>query len=197
MKRIYLFLCFSIISAVLTFTPITIIASENSEKILIEQSLEYLEQQNYNMAIESLEKALLSIRGKAQLELNNLRFTENEAIGFGMYQLREGIIFTQGETFNIYAEANNYTIKEIEEEQFEIHIKEDLYILDMEGNILWGQKDFLDYHVFSHRPNDEIFITNTVTQDSPFPKGEYQFQLVLKDLFSQKTVEKTIAFKIE
>ncbi len=197
MKRIYLFLCFFILITLLTLAPITIVASENSEKALIEQSLEYLEQQNYNEAIESLEKALLSIREKAQLELNNLRFTESEAIGFGMYQLREGISFAQGETFNIYAEAKNYTIKEVGEEQFEIHIKEDLYILDMEGNILWGQKDFLDYHVFSHRANYEIFITNTVTQDSPFPKGEYQFQLVLKDVFSQKTVEETIAFKIE
>lgn len=197
MKRIYLLICFSTISALLILTPITIIASDNSEKTLIEQSLDYLEQKNYNMAIESLEKALLSIREKAQLELNNLRFTENEAMGFGMYQVREDITFTQEETFNIYAEAKNYTIKKIEEEQFEIHIKEDLYILDMEGNILWGQKDFLDYHIFSHRPNDEIFITNTVTQDSPFPKGDYQFQLVLKDVFSQKTVEKTIVFKIE
>jgi Tfp pilus assembly protein PilF len=87
MKRIYLFLCFFILITLLTLAPITIVASENSEKALIEQSLEYLEQQNYNEAIESLEKALLSIREKAQLELNNLRFTESEAIGFGMYQL--------------------------------------------------------------------------------------------------------------
>jgi len=67
----------------------------------------------------------------------------------------------------------------------------------MEGNILWGQKDFLDYHIFSHNPNNELYISNTVTQDTPFPKGEYQFQLVLKDVFSQKTVEQNIEFIVE
>jgi len=197
MKRIYLFLCFSIISVVLILTPITLVASENSEKMSIEQSLEYIEQKNYNMAIKSLEKALLSLREKAQLELKELHFTESEAIGFGMYESRKNNTFAQGETFYIYAEPKNFTTKEIKEKFFEIHIKEDLYILDMEGNILWGQKDFLDYHIFSHRPNNEIFITNTVTQDSPFPPGEYQFQLVVKDVFSQKTVEQTIKFIIE
>jgi len=126
-----------------------------------------------------------------------VKFTENEAMGFGIYQELEYNTITQEETFYIYAEPKNYTIKEIEEELFEIHIKEDLYILDMEGNILWGQKDFLDYHLFSHRPNNEIYITNTVTQDTPFPEGKYQFLLVLKDVFSQKTVEQTIEFIIE
>lgn len=197
MKKIYLFLSLSLIFLLLTLFTQTIAASDNQAKTLIEQSLDYLEAQDFNMAVESLEKALLLIREKSALEMNNLAFTTNEAIGFGMYEEREHDTFTQGETFYLYAEPKNYTIKQIEEELFEIHIKEDLYILDMEGNILWGQKDFLDYHIFSHKPNNEIFITNTVTQDSPFPIGEYQFQLVIKDVFSQKAVEQTIEFIIK
>jgi len=163
----------------------------------LETSICSVERQNYNMAIKSLEEALMSIREMAALELNNATFTSNEAMGFGMYQKRDHATFAQGETFYMYVEPKNYSIKQIEEELFEIHIKEDLYILDMDGNILWGQKDFLDYHIFSYKPNNEIFITNTVTQDSAFPKGEYQFQLVIKDVFSQKVVEQTIEFIIE
>jgi hypothetical protein len=194
MKKTNCLFCFVLI---MVLTGIMTITAISSEQTLIEQSLEYLEQQNYNKAIETLEKALLSIRQKSQLQLKSLQFTEDEAIGFGMYQVRQDANFEQGETFLIYAEPRNYTTKEIEEELFEIHFKEDIYLLDMEGNILWGQKDYLDYHVFSHHPNNEIFITNTITQDSPFPKGEYQFQLVLKDVLSQKTVEQTIEFVIE
>ncbi|MDD3640804.1 MAG: hypothetical protein PHE81_00915 [Atribacterota bacterium] len=197
MKKIYLFLCISIIILLLIFTPATMIASENSAKILIEESLTALEKQDFNTAVKSLEKALLLIRDKAPLELNNLKFTEEEAMGFGIYQERENISFSQGETIYFYTEPKNFTIKEIEEDLFEIHIKEDLYILDMEGTILWGQKDFLDYHLLSHSPNSEILITNTVTQDSLFPTGEFQFLLVIKDVFSQKTVEQTIGFIIE
>jgi len=194
MKKLIKCLHFIFVITLIIIIPMTIMASE---KKLIEQSLEYLEEQNYIMAIDTLEKALLSIREKSQLQLKNLQFTEDNATGFGMYQVRQDATFTQGETFLIYAEPKNYNIKEIEQGLFEIHIKEDLYILDMEGNILWGQKDFLDYHIFSHNPNNELYISNTVTQDTPFPKGEYQFQLVLKDVFSQKTVEQNIEFIVE
>lgn len=194
MKKLIKCLHFISVITLIIIIPMTIIASE---KKLIEQSLEYLKEENYIMAIDTLEKALLSIREKAQLQLKNLQFTENNPTGFGMYQVRQDATFAQGETFLIYAEPKNYNIKEIEQGLFEIHIKEDLYILDMEGNILWGQKDFLDYHIFSHNPNKELYISNTVTQDTPFPKGEYQFQLVLKDVFSQKTVEQNIEFIVE
>lgn len=191
-KLICLFL--ALIVALTVMMPMTILASET---MLIEQALENIRSQDYSTAIDLLEEALLLIRQKAPLEIRSLQFTENEAGGFGLYQIRQNNNFTQGETFYIYAEPKNHTTKEIEQGLYEIHIREDIYILDMEGNILWGQKDFLDYHIFSHSPNNEIFITNSITQDTPFPIGEYQFQLVLKDVFSQKTVEQNIAFVIE
>ena len=65
MKKLYLFLFILVFILILIIAPVTIIASENSIKILIEESLEYLEQQNYSMAINSLEKSLLLIREKA------------------------------------------------------------------------------------------------------------------------------------
>jgi len=193
-KIILLLLSLFIIAAFSVTISLNIFASE---KELIEKSLEFLEKKDYSMAIDLLDQAILSIREKATLELKNLQFTKEEAEGFGLYQPREDISFNQGETFFIYAEPKNYTIRDIGQNQYEIHFKEDIYILDMEGNILWGQKDFLDYHIFSSAPNREIFITNMITQDTPFPQGEYQFQIVLKDVFSQKTVEETISFIVK
>lgn len=192
-----------IISLLLSLFIITIFSATislnifASEKNLIEKSLEFLEQKEYSMAIDVLDQAILLIREKASLELKNLQFTKEEAAGFGLYKPRKDNSFNQGETFFIYAEPKNYTIRNIEQDQYEIHFKEDIYILDMEGNILWGQKDFLDYHIFSSSPNREIFITNMITQDTPFPQGEYQFQIVLKDVFSQKTVEESISFIVK
>ena len=193
-KIISLLVSLFIITAFLTTMSLNILASE---KDLIEKSLEFLEQKDYSIAIDLLDQAILSIREKASLELINLQFTNEEATGFGLYQPRKDISFSQGETFFLYAEPKNYTIRNIEQNQYEIHFKEDIYILDMDGNILWGQKDFLDYHIFSSAPNREIFITNMITQDTPFPQGEYQFQIVLKDIFNQKTVEETISFIVK
>lgn len=195
MKRISVFCLFlTVLFFTIFISPATLIASEKS---LIEEALHYLEQQNYQRAYDVLEEALFLIWNKAPLQLNNLLFTNDEATGFGLYNIRSHNHFAQGETFFIYAEVKNYTLKETEQKLYEIYIKEDLYIMDKENNILWGKKDFLDYRLLTHSPNKELFITNTITQNQPFPKGEYQFLIVLKDVASQKTVEKTIAFVVE
>jgi len=101
-----------------------------------------------------------------------------------------------GETFFIYGEAKNYTIKESQNNLYEIYLKEDLYILDQDNNVLWGQADYLDFHITSHSKNNDLLITSTLKQTSPFPIGNYKFRLVLKDVFSQKTTETIIEFTI-
>ena len=187
-----IFLIFSLI--MLLVFSVTIIASEQD---LIKESLTYLEKQDYRSAAHLLEEALSLIWNKSPLELNNLIFCEGESGGFGFYQKRTDHNFVEGETIYLYTEPKYYSIIKMGEELFEIHFKEDLYILNPEGTILWGQKDFLEYHITSYAPNKEVFIFNTITQDDPFPKGEYQFLLVLKDVASQKTVEQAISFVIE
>ena len=76
------------------------------------------------------------------------------------------------------------------------YILKKIYILDQNNNILFKQEDFLDYHITSHSKNLDLFITNTLTQTSPFPVGDYKFLLVLKDVFSGKTTEVTIDFTV-
>ena len=143
-----------------------------------------------------LKEALVIVKSKADLEFANITFTDEEAWGFGMYNPRKNATFAQGETFFSYGEAKNFTIKEIKQALYEIHVKEDIYILDKNNNVLFKQEDFLDYHITSHSKNSDLFITNTLTQTSPFPVGDYKFLLVLKDVFSQKTTEVTIDFTV-
>ncbi len=171
-------------------------SSASEEKDYINRALKLIDEEKYNEAVEELEEALIVVRRKADLEFVNVTFTDEEAWGFGMYNQREDAIFAQGETFLMYGEARNYTIKEIKKDLYEIYIKEDMYILDKNNNVLFKQEDFLDYHITSHSKNFDLFITNTLTQTSPFPVGNYKFLLVLKDVFSGKTTEVTIEFTV-
>jgi len=166
------------------------------EKDHINQALKFIDEEKYNEAVVELEEALMLIKSKADLEFVNVLFTNEEAGGFGLYNQRENATFAPGETFFIYGEAKNYTIKESQNNLYEIYLKEDLYILDQDNNVLFGQADFLDYHITSHSKNSDLFINNTITQTSPFPVGNYKFRLVLKDVFSQKTTETIIEFTI-
>jgi len=168
----------------------------SEEKDYINQALKLIDEEKYNEAVIELEEALIVVRSKADLEFVNVTFTDEEAWGFGMYNQREDAIFAQGETFLMYGEARNYTIKEIKKNLYEIYIKEDMYILDKNNNVLFKQEDFLDYHITSHSKNFDLFINNTLTQTSPFPVGDYKFLLVLKDVFSEKTTEVTINFTV-
>lgn len=189
---------FIFISTVLIIILSSLILSSfaKEEKDYINQALKYLDENKYNEAVVELEEVLTLVRSKSNLEFVNVVFTNEEAGGFGLYNQRENATFASGETFFIYGEAKNYTIKENQNNLYEIYLKEDLYILDQDNNVLFGQTDFLDYHITSHSKNHDLFINNTITQTSPFPVGNYKFRLVLKDVFSQKTTEVIIEFTI-
>jgi len=168
----------------------------SEEKDYINRALKLIDEEKYNEAVRELEEALMVVRSKADLEFVNVTFTNEDAWGFGMYNQRKDTIFAQGETFLMYGEAKNYTIKEIKKDLYEIYLKEDIYILDKNNKVLFKQEDFLDYHITSHSKNFDLFINNTLTQTSPFPVGDYKFLLVLKDVFSEKTTEVTIDFTV-
>jgi hypothetical protein len=189
---------FIFISTVLIIILSSLILSSFAieEKNLINQALVFIDEEKYNEAAVELEEALSLIKSKSNLEFVNVLFTKEEAGGFGLYNKRENATFATGETFFIYGEAKNYTIKENQNNLYEIYLKEDLYILDQDNNVLFGQADFLDYHITSHSKNHDLFINNTITQTSPFPVGNYKFRLVLKDVFSQKTTEVIIEFTV-
>jgi len=177
-------------------TSMATLSFASEEKDYINWALKLIDEEKYNEAVGELERALMVVRSKADLEFVNVTFTNEEAWGFGMYNQRQDTVFAQGETFLMYGEAKNYTIKEIKKDLYEIYLKEDIYILDKNNNVLFKQEDFLDYHITSHSKNFDLFINNTLTQTSPFPVGDYKFLLVLKDVFSEKTAEVTIDFTV-
>lgn len=190
-KNIFLWLILIFI-----ITNFATVSFASEEEDYIKRALKLIDEEKYNEATVELEEALMLVRSKADLEFVNVVFTDEDAWGFGMYNQREDAIFTQDETFLMYGEARNYTIKEIKKDLYEIYLKEDIYILDKNNNILFKQEDFLDYHITSHSKNFDLFITNTLTQTSPFPAGDYKFLLVLKDVFSGKITEVTIDFTV-
>jgi len=177
-------------------TSFAMFSFASEEKDYINRALTLIDEEKYNEVVRELEEALMIVRSKADLEFVNVTFTDEDAWGFGMYNQREDATFAQGETFFMYGEARNSTIKEIKKDLYEIYLKEDMYILDKNNNVLFKQEDFLDYHITSHSKNFDLFINNTLTQTSPFPVGDYKFLLVLKDVFSGKTTEVTIDFTV-
>jgi len=177
-------------------TSLAMLSFASEEKDYINRALKLIDEEKYNEAVEELEKALAIVRSKANLEFVNITFTDEEAWGFGIYNSRKNAIFTQGETFFIYGELKNFSTKEIEKSLYEIYIKSDLFVLDQDDNVVFGQIDFGEFRVTSHRKSSELMFNTFVEQIDHFPIGNWKFRLVLKDVFSQKTTEVTIDFTI-
>ena len=197
MKKISpkLLMIFFLVGLLLTYFSLFVLAEPYEENI--QKATEYLQEDKFNEAIKELETVLTLIRPKAKLEFNKVQFVKDDPPGYGIFQPREKNSFSSGETIFIYGEPKNFTIKEIEKDIFEIYLKEDLYLLDQENNILFGQIDILEYHTQTRSPNSDIFFTNYITQEEPFPPGKYKIRIVLKDAYSQRTEEVTLDFEIQ
>jgi len=92
-------------------TAMATVSFASEEKDYINRALKLIDEEKYNEAVRELEEALMVVKSKADLEFVNVIFTDEEAWGFGMYNQRENAVFAQGETFLMYGEARNYTIK--------------------------------------------------------------------------------------
>jgi len=167
------------------------------EKDYINQTLKYLDENKYTEAVGELEEALILVKNKANLQLVNLFFCEEDPQMFGIYNVRDGVEFSQNDVFNIYGEPKNYSYKEEQKGLYRLHFKAEIYLLDQDDNVLLGDMNFLDFPLTSHVRNSEIFISSVIpVKNLGLSPGEYKFRFILKDVLSQKTTEAILEFSV-
>ena len=178
-------------------TAMATVSFASEEKDYINQALKLIDEEKYNEAVRELEEALMVVKSKADLELINLFFCEEDPPMFGIYNPRESVLFSQEDTIFIYGEPKNYTYREIQKGLYEMHFKAEIYLLDSSDNVLTGDINFLDFPLTSRAKNSEIFIsTDLPVKNLSLPPGDYKFRFILKDALSQKTTEATIEFTV-
>ena len=176
-------------------TGLTMFSFASEEKDYINQALKLIDEEKYNEAVGELEEALAIIRNKASLELVNLFFCEELPQMFGIYNPRENTLFSSEDTLFFYGEPKNCIYKEIQEGLYQMHFKVEIYLLDSDNNVLFGEMNYLDFPLTSRARNSEIFIFDDIpVKQLDLSPGNYKFRLVLKDALSQKTTEATIEF---
>jgi len=66
-------------------TSMATLSFASEEKDYINWALKLIDEEKYNEAVGELERTLMVVRSKADLEFVNVTFTNEEAWGFGMY----------------------------------------------------------------------------------------------------------------
>ena len=154
---------------------------------------------NNNSQATSLEAArqqYLQVWNQTEFQIGFNTFIEpGSAPGYGVYEERENNnIFRPGETIQLYAEPVGFGRQPIIDEDtgntlYSIDLAADIILSDVNGNEIATIEDLPMPDIISHRQNTELHLTLTVTQESPFPVGDYIVSYIVHDQVTGESFE--------
>jgi hypothetical protein len=112
--------------------------------------------------------------------------------GYGVYEERGSSTFSPGEDIELYTEPVGFSYKPIvanRTTQYLINFTADVVISDAEGNVVRGSRDLPAFEIISHHQNKEVDLTITVSQNPPFPEGNYKLLYRVYDKPSGNTYD--------
>ncbi|MGU3538668.1 tetratricopeptide repeat protein [Methylobacterium sp. A54F] len=116
--------------------------------------------------------------------------------GFGIYEARSSNVYKPGEEILVYLEPIGYTWAPRDGGTYGIGIVMDFELVTKSGEILAGQKAFMEQAFVSHHRNREFSLTFTGTFKG-LTAGDYTLALVLHDKGSSRTTRVEKAFVIK
>lgn len=161
----------------------------------LQEALEYMDREDYGQAVDVLEDALLTLREKAPLKVENTALV-TEIYQFGAYDERENSIFAPDEPILIYCELGNFTSQKTGPELWAIRLREDFQLLDVDGNVQVEQKEFAKIELTFRTPGvTDLFLRNTISLTGA-PPGDYRIKIVVTDVPSGKKVDLVVPISI-
>ena len=98
----------------------------------------------------------------------------------------------------LYVELVGYDHLSVRDDQgnrlYLMNMTADYIIADVNGTELQSIEDVPAGSIVSHKPNTELFLELSLTQETPFPEGEYLITYVITDEVSGEsiTIEKQV-----
>jgi len=158
----------------------------------LEKALSLVEEGSIEGAQAILEEARFILWNKAPLKIANCLFVEEEPYSFGVYKERPSNFFAPDETIYVYAEPQNYTIKE-ESGNYHIYFLLDFNLYDKDGNLLGGQESFGNMRYITKKPVYETFLDLKFNFD--LGPGDYVLEVIVRDQLGNKSGSFRLPFK--
>ncbi|HEX7031975.1 MAG TPA: hypothetical protein VF172_03145 [Nitrososphaera sp.] len=151
-----------------------------------------------NMTLDEAKKLYLSVWNQTEFNATFSTYVQPfTAAGYGVYE-EHGTTFEPGESMVLYVELVGYDHMRVVDDQgnplYLINMTADYIISDANGTELQSIEDVPAGSIVSHRPNTELFLELSLTQERPFPEGEYVITYVITDEVSGESaaVEKQV-----
>jgi hypothetical protein len=146
-----------------------------------------------NMTLDDAREQYLSIWNQTEFNATFSTFIKPfSAAGYGVYEERSSNVFAPGETIVLYVEPVGFGHRQLLDEKgnntlYLINMTADYEIASANGTELQLIKDVPVGSIISHRPNTEMFLTLTLTQDvQSLPTGNYVVTYSVTDEVSGK-----------
>lgn len=148
------------------------------------------------MTLDDAREQYLSVWNQTEFNATFSTFIEPfSAAGYGVYEERSSNVFSPGETIVLYVEPVGFGHRQIQDEEgnntlYLINMTADYEIASANGAELQMIEDVPVGSIISHRPNTEMFLTLTLTQDvQSLPPGNYVITYTVNDEISGESFQ--------
>jgi hypothetical protein len=150
-----------------------------------------------NMTLDAAKEQYLTVWNQTEFNIAFSTYVEpGSAAAYGIYEEHDNSnnnIFRPGETIVLYIEPVAFGHRQILDDQGNIqylmNFTADFLIADANGNELLTFEDVPLGSIISYRQNTELFLELTITQDQPFPVGDYIITYIIHDQVSGESLE--------
>ena len=148
-----------------------------------------------NMTLDAAKEQYLTVWNQTEFNIAFSTYVEpGSAAAYGIYEEHDNNnIFRPGETMVLYVEPVAFGHRQILDSQGNIqylmNFTADFLISDANGNELLTFEDVPLGSIISYRQNTELFLELTITQDQPFPVGDYIITYIIHDQVSGESLE--------
>lgn len=151
-----------------------------------------------NMTLNDAKDLYLSVWNQTEFNATFSTYVQPfTAAGYGVYEEHDSV-FDPGETMVLYVELIGYGHMPVLDDQgntlYLMNMTADYIIASANGTELQSIEDVPAGSIVSHRPNTELYLELSLTQDTPFPEGDYLITYTITDEVSGEsfTIEKQI-----
>jgi hypothetical protein len=146
-----------------------------------------------NMTLDSIKEQYLSAWNQTEFNAAFSTFVELfSAAGYGVYEEHENV-FRPGEKIVLYVEPVGFDHEQVLDDQgntlYLMNMSADYTIASANGTELQTIEGIPVGSIISHRPNTELFLELTLTQESPLPVGDYLITYAVTDEVSGESFQ--------
>jgi hypothetical protein len=150
---------------------------------------------NQTMNLDAAKEQYLTVWNQTGFNIVFDTYVEpDSATAYGIYEeIGNNNTFRPGETMVLYIEPVGFGHRQILDDQgntqYLMNFTADFLIADANGNELLAFEDVPLGSIASYRQNTELFLELTITQDQPFPVGDYMITYIIHDQVSGESLE--------